>query len=422
MKSLMLFLSILSIIFGHNYHGCALAPDNMHGWVVCLDTTLILHTTDGGTSWQVQNSPDSTVRFFDVTCLDQFSAWACGVHPLFTATIIHTENSGIDWSIQDFGLAKYATRIEFLDRNYGWAACGDGVVGRTVDGGNYWNQILTLWYGAEFYGVSFVNPSDGWLVAGYPDSLYPEQGLILRSTDGGITWDSLYRTSSYEDFFDVHFFNLFDGIVVGGNENDYSPLVLKTSDGGLNWDTIGVPPDAYYLRAVEFVGDEGWAVGRFGTILHTSDGGDTWTFQPNPATNTLFDVDFSDGLHGLACGDGIMLHTTDGGQNWYQTGIEEYDDHTVKLAGLEVFPNPSKEMAKIIVQMPNTKIPMTLKIFDITGRLIKNFSLSPFDLTLPTQVVWDGTNNTGNRVAEGVYFIRFESNNFCKVKKVVLVR
>ncbi len=89
------------------------------------------------------------------------------------------------------------------------------------------------------------------------------------------------------------------------------------------------------------------------------------------------------------------------------------------------YPNPFilSQYETIIIPFELDKsYTIDIKIYSITGRLIKNFSLSPFDLTLPTQVVWDGTNNTGNRVAEGVYFIRFESNNFCKVKKVVLVR
>jgi len=341
MKYTLLFLIIISSAFAYNYHGCALAPDNLHGWVVCIDTILIIHTTDGGTTWQPQqNLPDTVRRFFDVTCVDQYLAWTCGI----LGEILHTDNGGLDWYQQVIGFSKYGTRIEFIDEYHGWAAGGDGALAMTTDGGGFWEQIFTNWAANEYYGISFVNQWDGWMVAGYPDSMLTGQGFIVRSTDGGLTWDSLYQSLTYEDFFDVHFFNVFDGIIVGGDEADTSVIILKTTDGGLSWNPISAPANSYYLRAVDFVGDEGWAVGRFGTIIHTTNGGNSWYSQDNPTITevtiispdggenwisgsnhqitwsttggTLFDVDFSDNLHGIACGYNTLLYTTNGGQNW----------------------------------------------------------------------------------------------------------
>jgi flagellar hook assembly protein FlgD len=48
-----------------------------------------------------------------------------------------------------------------------------------------------------------------------------------------------------------------------------------------------------------------------------------------------------------------------------------------------------------------------LKIYDVTGRLVKNFSLPTSHFSLPTSVVWDGTDDIGRRVPQGVYFVRF---------------
>ena len=67
MKYILLILTIISGLSAFNYHGCALAPDNLHGWVVCLDTVLILHTSDGGSTWQPQTAPGNARKFFDVT-------------------------------------------------------------------------------------------------------------------------------------------------------------------------------------------------------------------------------------------------------------------------------------------------------------------------------------------------------------------
>src|SRR5215469_10757268 len=45
------------------------------------------------------------------------------------------------------------------------------------------------------------------------------------------------------------------------------------------------------------------AVGEFGTILRTSDGGTTWTKQDSGTQNRLFGVAFGDGNNGTAVGD-----------------------------------------------------------------------------------------------------------------------
>lgn len=417
MKHIVFFLIIISGAFGFNYHGVALAPDNTHGWAVCIDTVLILHTTNGGATWQTQsNMPDSAKRFFDVTCIDQLTAWTCGI----LGEILHTDNGGLDWYGQAIGLSKYATRIEFIDQDYGWATAGNGVVGRTEDGGGFWDQINTSTLD-EFYGVSFVNQWDGWIVAGYPDSMLLGQGLIIKSTDGGINWDSVYQVSDFKDFFDVHFFNLLDGIVVGGDETDYSPIIMKTTDGGQNWNNITAPGNAYYLRAVDFIGSEGWAVGMNGTIIHTTDSGDTWAFQSNPASATLFDVDFSDNLHGLAGGQDHLLYTTDGGQNWYDVGIlEENENPEIRTPVITAYPNPFRKLTNIKIGYGQSAKGMKLKIYDTDGRLIKQFN----DLTNQSfnQVIWNGDDENGRRVASGIYFITCEINTQREVKKAIIIR
>jgi photosystem II stability/assembly factor-like uncharacterized protein len=387
-KYTLLFLMLISGAFALNYHGVALAPDNTHGWAVCIDTVLILHTTNGGATWQSQsNMPDSAKRFFDVTCIDQLTAWTCGI----LGEILHTDNGGLDWYGQAIGLSKYATRIEFIDQDKGWAACGDGTVGRTIDGGSYWDQIFLpwAWQSAELYGVSFVNEWDGWVVAGYADSMLLGQGLILKSSDGGINWDSVYQVSDFKDLFDVHFFNLLDGIVVGGDEADYSPIIMKTTDGGQNWSFITAPSSAYYLRAVDFVGSEGWAVGMNGTIIHTTDSGDTWAFQSNPASATLFDIDFSDNLHGLACGH---------------------------------YPNPFYKLTNIKLQISSSEFQNTLKIFDVSGRLIKDLSRLTHSALHSTLIAWDGTDHSGRQVIPGIYFIELTTREKTMTEKVIFLK
>jgi photosystem II stability/assembly factor-like uncharacterized protein len=61
----------------------------------------------------------------------------------------------------------------------------------------------------------------------------------------------------------------------------------------------------------------GWACGRFGTILHTVDGGKSWAQQKSNTVNTLTGIFFTDNDNGWAVGkSGTILHTVDGGRNW----------------------------------------------------------------------------------------------------------
>jgi photosystem II stability/assembly factor-like uncharacterized protein len=72
------------------------------------------------------------------------------------------------------------------------------------------------------------------------------------------------------------------------------------------------------LFSVSFSTDkDGWACGRWGTILHTSDGGKTWVRQSSGVNYSLSSIFFVDSKHGWAVGDeGTIIHTQDGGKNW----------------------------------------------------------------------------------------------------------
>jgi photosystem II stability/assembly factor-like uncharacterized protein len=80
-------------------------------------------------------------------------------------------------------------------------------------------------------------------------------------------------------------------------------------------------------RGLSFVGNEGWISGYNGVILHSSDGGKTWSPQTTGVTQTLENVYFADASHGWAVGwIGTIIRTSDGGASWKEaqniTGAE----------------------------------------------------------------------------------------------------
>jgi uncharacterized repeat protein (TIGR01451 family) len=96
-----------------------------------------------------------------------------------------------------------------------------------------------------------------------------------------------------------------------------SGTILHTSDGGGTWSpqTSGT---SVLLFAVSFVdANDGWAVGSSGTILHTSNGGGTWSPQTSGTSESFHGVSFVDANNGWAMGsNGKIVHTSNGGSTW----------------------------------------------------------------------------------------------------------
>src|SRR5207249_6570533 len=70
----------------------------------------------------------------------------------------------------------------------------------------------------------------------------------------------------------------------------------------------------------------GWIVGRYGLVLHTEDGGKTWSQQQAGTAKALTDVSFVDRTHGFCVGSGgTILVTADGGRSWtaQESGVAE---------------------------------------------------------------------------------------------------
>ena len=90
-----------------------------------------------------------------------------------------------------------------------------------------------------------------------------------------------------------------------------------------DWVWLNPLPQGNTLNAVHFIDERiGIAVGKSGTIIRTTDGGDTWTIQ-RCARNveTLSDVHFGSASTGTAVGnyryyEPMILRTTDGGFTW----------------------------------------------------------------------------------------------------------
>jgi photosystem II stability/assembly factor-like uncharacterized protein len=127
------------------------------------------------------------------------------------------------------------------------------------------------------------------------------------------------RSQIVEDLYDARFIDAREGWVVGQFGSIY-----HTTDGGRSW-TAQATPTTQHLYGVAFAdAKNGWAVGRGGEIVHTGDGGAHWTEQQSNTKKHLFKVCFLDPQEGWAVGDwGVALHTSDGGATWTDRSLGE---------------------------------------------------------------------------------------------------
>ena len=87
----------------------------------------------------------------------------------------------------------------------------------------------------------------------------------------------------------------------------------------------------------------------------------------------------------------------------------------------QAYPNPTTRSTVIRFQIP-VKTSVSLKVYDVTGRLVRTLtraqSLEPGVYT----VEWDGRSDRGLRVPSGVYFYRLVTEGYRATRKLVWVR
>jgi photosystem II stability/assembly factor-like uncharacterized protein len=106
-------------------------------------------------------------------------------------------------------------------------------------------------------------------------------------------------------------------------------IVMLSDDDGKTFRMARDVPVDVTLTSVSFVdAQRGWAVGHWGVILCTLDGGATWAVQrQDPQVDRpLFAVHFFDARHGVATGLwSLVLTTRDGGASWQSVALPPPD-------------------------------------------------------------------------------------------------
>ncbi|KPK62767.1 hypothetical protein AMJ83_09770 [candidate division WOR_3 bacterium SM23_42] len=105
-----------------------------------------------------------------------------------------------------------------------------------------------------------------------------------------------------------------------------------------------------------------------------------------------------------------------------QMGIEEISGDLVAVTSLEVFPNPFSDFTDIRYQISDNSREATLKIIDISGRIVKLLNIPSSDIGHQLSVSWDGRDYTGRKVPTGVYFVKLETTDEKITKPILLLK
>ncbi len=301
-----------------NWIGFDRLAKGRHLLVAFAVSATVLSGCHGSGDWAPLTSQKIYVsdKFFDVAPVGPKHAIVIG----YGGKILETTDSGISWGIVPSGSNYSLYSIDFADDGKtGWIVGQEGFILKTIDGGKTWNEQVAEAYldpdcrdpklreqrlesercdEAYLFAVSAIDANNVVAVG--------DRSVFTRSRDGGKTWQT--ETLTFID-------------------PDMSPDWLLAFEDPVLYD-------------IEFLdANNGYIVGEFGKIYHTTDGGESWTEQHKSLMDasvfdvldmpTLFDVAFADAKNGIAVGlDGRIALTTDGGQDWnfVPNNVEDYGD------------------------------------------------------------------------------------------------
>jgi len=265
------------------------------------------------------------IELTDVAFVTPDVGWVSGDK----GTILHTKDGGKTWEAQLGGDPAAADpkikRLRFFDERHGWAI-KDKKLLATTDG-ETWEEIAPL--PQRMGDFVFLSPTDGFAVAGQTQYLH-EPHNIFRTGDGGRTWEPgpvcevkavveglTKQLGCYLVRF--HFPSRSVGYAIAEATcmgTCGPPIMAKTEDGGETWRFFVGPGDMKVAALTDlFFTDEqtGFVTSSEKKLYATADGGNTWKGVVATPGEWLR---FADPETGWSFGREHLAFSTNGGGRW----------------------------------------------------------------------------------------------------------
>jgi photosystem II stability/assembly factor-like uncharacterized protein len=411
------------------------------GWIVAGNGKL-LHTTNAGTNWSkvvpggldsIEFNTDNLSSLSPLSFLNPATGWVMGTSGQFQhasgAVLFKTTNGGATWSKQPLAGWSTGFGVQFVDANHGWAEVVNGIstaftysILRTTDGGNQWVSVYSS--SSALCCPYFVDANNGYATIGIYGGT---TSSIVHTTDGGVTWTTQLTDNTPGSPSRIQFVDASNGWVVGD-----SAKIFRTTNGGSTWSRLtnsGIDRSAS-LRTMFFLdANTGWIGGQLASgavpafVLHTSNGGATWSIQggaawspPNPCPiqsnpTGLFFVDANTGWMTTHFGDLVKTTTGSG-----VTAVSELHDVGVpsRFTLDQNYPNPFNPNTTIRFELPKDGY-VSLRAFNILGQLVATL-VDEYKETGIHEVRWNA------QVPSGIYFYRLQAGEFMETKKMILMK
>ena len=304
------------------------------------DGGTILSSDDAGATWQAHSS-GTWLSLSGVTFVDAANGWAVGGETDYSgeatirrSVILHTSDGGLTWNTQVIPVKIPLAAVAFSDDDSGWAVGDRGTVLHTTDGGQTW--IAQASGTSESLAcVTFVDSAHGWI--GGP------VGVVLRTADGGLHWRrvTLGTWARERALVKPAFADTAHGVAVladpyGPSDGGSEPALAQTSDGGATWQPLATPKHLGFT-SLTFDGSGGlWVaavdqVSNATLFLYSGDGGHSWSRRYVDVMAPQDMVGTGAGL--CAVGAGVLTHGPDGPwlargsiHFWTPTLLQMFDD------------------------------------------------------------------------------------------------
>jgi photosystem II stability/assembly factor-like uncharacterized protein len=336
----------------------------MKVFILCF----VMSSLFGLSRWETCHYEITDNGFLDTSAPDSMIGILCGVRDQVGGIIYKTTNGGTSWQeIRPWTVAQcaFVLGMDFVNQNIGYVTAIGIIAGffpaavlyKTTDGGSSWTRIYGLTF--DFVNklwddVFFLDANNGWLAGANSD--------IRRTTNGGTSW-TIQSAPVSGSLKSIYFLNANLGWIVGGDYDTLTGqgrngLILHTTNGGTSW-TAQISNAPYQFHGVHFIDNlNGWVCGYKdtaspGVFFRTTNGGNAWTEIMAPAVSIgrygLFGIEFVDSQNGFSVGGGnrlnwtnshfgIFLKTTNGGNNWLvDTIIFDNSPWGVAPLGMDMF-------------------------------------------------------------------------------------
>lgn len=387
--------------------------DSLNCWAAG-DSGLIIHTSNGGMDWEIQNSEVSN-RIQDIFFLNHNLGWAVSTRfdTIAGSYIIKTTNGGKVWEKEFFNVEnKFFQTIYFLDSLNGWVGGGpsQSFYG-TKDGGLTWNIPRfdsSIYSSLPIQRIVFFSKQYGFACGGMHDLT----GVIWKTTNAGLIWSS--QRMGFEPLRKLFFIDSLNIIGVGG-DFELGMGVARTSDGGENWiyelpGFLGVATGLSFRKK-----NETWAsLGSERKFIISVDSGKTWNAYNTYNNAAIYDLVFTDSLHGFAVGDSgvILKYMFDSPSSL----IENYSEIPKSIQLFQNFPNPFNPFTRIQFTINSDQF-VSLNIFNSLGEKIAVLINENLKSGLHSKLF-----TVDPALPSGVYFYQLIIGSFTATKKMILLR